>query len=215
MRTGNGPADSPVRSIRRMSATPRLAPVRWPMDPAPPAPRTVRAHRHRADNLLPLHSTASAPDGARPHPVTANGPLPDLQHPRPPSHSTDAANAPSTASASHARTTLWHSSNCRGSRPCFRPMTTPDRTVHSSVQCPIRWLRGCQDPTRPVVCFARRTSPGTTVHAPDCAAAAPIPPPVRTEYPDAPVPAGHVPSPMPAVAPTSASQTVLPATPAC
>ncbi len=213
-RAGNAPTGWNLCSIRHTSATPHPAPPRWPRDHARPAPRTTRAHTHRADNPSPLHSTPSIPVGALPRPATADDPPPYLRRPRPPSPPTDTANAPSTAPASHARTTLWHRSECRRSLLRFRPTTTTGRTARLFAQRPAHWHRVRQDPIYPAACSAMRTSLGTAAHASGCVAAAPVPPPVRTECPDAPAPVAHAPSPMPATAPASASQTPPPATPA-
>ncbi len=198
-----------------MSATPRPAPPRWPMDHAPPASRTTHVHTHRAGNPLRLHSTASAPDSARPRPAMANDPPPDLRRPRPTSPPTDGANVPSTALESNARIALWHRSDCRQSPLRSPPKTTTSRTARSSVRRQLHWSLSRQDPTHHVVCFATPTSLGTTVHAPGCAAVVIAPPPARTGCPDAPAPAAHAPSPMPAVAPASTSQTTPRAMPAC
>ncbi len=204
-----------AHSTRNTSSTPCLAPPRWPMDHVSPAPRTTRAHRHRADNPLPLHSTPSTPDAARPRPATADDPPPYPRRPRPPSPPTDAANGPSTAPASHARTTPWNRSDCPRSRPHSLPRTTTGRIARSSASCPAHWPRVRQDPDHPAACSATRTSPGTAVHAPDCVAAAPVPPPARTGCPDVPALAAHVLSQTPTVAPASVNPTPPPATPAC
>ncbi len=214
-RAGNAPTDWLAHSTRHTSATPRLAPPRWPRDHARPAPRTTRAHTHRADNPSPLHSTPSIPVCALPRPATADDPPPYPRRPRPASPPTDAANGPSTAPASHARTTSWHRSDCPRSPLRFRPTTATGRTSRSSASYPNHWPRVRQDPAHPAACSATRTSPGTAAHVQDCAAAAPVPPPARTGCPDAPALAAHVLSQTPTVAPASVNPTPPPATPAC
>ncbi len=211
---GNAPDGWHARSTRHTSGPPHPALPRWPMDHVPPVPRTIHVHRHRADNLLPLHSTASATDSARHRPATEDDLLPDVRHPRRPSHPTDAANGPSTAPASNARTMPWHRPDCRRSPPHSPSMTATGRTARLSAQRPIRWHRARQDPTPPAACSAKQTSLGTAAHAPDCVAVAAVRPPARTGYPDVPALAVCGSSPRPAVAPTSASRTTPLATPA-
>ncbi len=212
---GNAPDGWHARSTRHRSATPRPALPRWQRVSVLPVPRTIHVHRHRVDNLLRLHSTGSAPDGVRHRPATANTQQADRQHPRRPSHPTDAANGPSTAPASNARTMPWHRPDCRRFLPHSPSMTTTGRTVHLSVQRPIHWHRARQDPTRPAACSAKQTSLGTVAHAPDCVAVAAVRPPARTGYPDVPALAVCGSSPRPAVAPALANRTTPHATPAC
>ncbi len=212
---GNAPDGWHVRSTRHRSATLRPAPPRWQTASAPPVPRTIHAHRHRADNLLRFHSTGSAPDGARHRPATEDDLLPDARRHRPPSLPTDAANGPSTAPASNARTMPWHRPDCRRSPHRSPSMTATGRTARLSVQHPIRWPRLHQDPTRPAACSATRTSLGTAAYAPDCVAVESARRPARTGYPDVPALAVCGSSPRPAVAPALVSQTIPPATPAC